>query len=250
MLRKPTPVNHTFANKISGTLLIIAAVLSSVFYGYCITNLPLGDYPYGGILISKDAFLALDYVEFGIKLLIKIFLIAAVAFAMERYEHYADDRRPAYIWIVSLSLEICLYVRNIIVAVIEFLSKNKVDFTENSSVLFNTDFLTAIVSNVLSIVAFSLLIAIAVQSSDLLKAKRVLKMTVITLILSILFFGNALINLITLDHTTVSLIANLILFADGLTVFIPSVVIMADAKKESQVHYTSTDIYIRHHKER
>lgn len=245
MLRKPTLVNHAFANKISGTLLIISAVLSFVFYGYCISRLPLGDYPYAGIIVGEGAFLALDYLEFGIKLLIKIFLISAVACAMERYEHYADDRQPAYIWIVSLSLELCLYVRNISVALINFFSQKEAGLSKN-----NLDFFMEIFSNVMSIVAFSLLIAIAVYSADLLKAKLVLKMTVVTLVLSILFFGNALINLITLDHTTVSLFANLILFADGLTVFIPSVMIMADAKKESQVHYTSTDIYIRHHKER
>lgn len=245
MLRKPTLVNHAFANKISGTILIIAASLSFIFYGYCILSLPLGDYPYAGIIVGENAFLALDYLEFGVKLLIKIFLIAAVACAMERYEHYANDRQPAYIWIVSLSLELCLYVRNIAVALINFFSQKEAGLSIN-----NMDFFMEIFSNVMSIIAFSLLIAIAVYSSDLLKAKHVLRMTVVTFILSVLFFGNALINLITLDHTTVSLLANLILFADGLTVFIPSVMIMAGAKKESQVHYTSTDIYIRHHKER
>lgn len=245
MFRKPTLVNQSFANKFSGGALLTAALLSFIYYGYCILNLPLHDYPFANVLLSEEIFLAFDYIEFGIKLLIKIFLIAAVACAMERYEHYANDRQPAFIWVISLSLELCLYVRNIIVILLAFASE-----TESGAQVNMMDFAMQIIPNVMSLLAFSLLIAIAVQSHDLLKAKAVYRMTIVTAVLAALFLGKALIDLITLDHDTVSLLGNLILFADGATVLIPSVMIMAGAHKESQVHYTSTDIYIKHHKER
>lgn len=245
MFRKPTLVNRAFANKFSGGALLTAALLSFIYYGYCIFNLPLHNYPFAGVIAGYETFLAFDYLEFGLKLFIKVFLISAIICAMERYEHYANDRQPAFIWVVSLSLELCLYLRNIAVVLLNFASE-----IETGAKIDIMDFLMQIIPNVMSLLAFSLLIAVAIQSHDLLKAKAVHGMTIVTAVLAVLFLGKALIDLIVLDHDVVSLLGNLILFADGATVLIPSVMIMNAAHKEAQVHYTSTNIYIKHHKER
>lgn len=244
MLRKPTLVNAAFADKISGGTLLTAAVLSFIYYGYCIFNLPLHNYPFADILVGEKTFLAFDYYEFGIKLLIKIFLIAAVIYAFKCHEHYANDRAPAYIWVCSLACELTLYIRNILVVTVNLASELKTGAEVNAM-----DYAMEFIPNIMSLLAFSLLIAVAVQSHDLLKAKTVRNMCAVTTVLAVLFLGKALIDLITLDHDLISLFGNLILFADGATVLIPSIMIMKGAQKEAKVHYTTTAIYVKHHKE-
>lgn len=245
--QRKTIVNTALSNRPAATVISAAALAGGLYYLFCLLRLP-GEYsPYAGVILSAQDFTVLDALSLGVKIAIKAFLIAALLYACSHTRHYPYTRTPARLWVCSLSLEIVLYVLEIFQSLIEALSER---ILSSAGVDFPA-LLQEVVPSVLSILTFALLIVIALRSSDVLNAAKYFRFAKVTTMLAVLFLIVHLAGLVSALRSGVGSAAQeAILLADGLTVLLPSILLMRAAGAEKKVNYTSRRFYMGQRYER
>lgn len=238
MNQRRTIVNTALSNRSAGTVILIAAVAGGLYSLFCLLRLPSAAYPHAGVILSAQAFEALAYLEWILKIIIKAFLIAALLVAFSRARLSPYTRTPARLWACSLVLEIVLYVRSIFLSLTGAFSAQRLGGAIDVLAL-----LKELVPSVLSILTFSLLIVIALRSADVLRAARYFRLSLITTLLAILFLAVHAIALASAVGVS-AIVREIILLADGLTVLLPGILLMRAAAGEKKVNYTSRGFYM------
>lgn len=148
-------------------------------------------------------------VEYGVKIVIKLFLLPAALTALLLYQKRPGSKLPAALWACSLTLELVLYVRAIVLA------------AQAADSPLET--LAGVVPPLLSIVTFSCLLAIAACGNRQAAAYTIRRMSVLTAVLAVLFLLVSLIGVFPLlSSGWRAVLGQAILLADGCTVLIPS----------------------------
>lgn len=238
MNQRRTIVNTALSNRPAGTVVMVAALLGGLYYLYCLLRVPGAADPYAGVILSGQAFQALSYLEFGVKIAIKIFLIGAILYAFSHTRNVPFTRTPARLWVCSLSLEIVLYIRAIFISVIHFLSAQRAGGEL-------VPMLQELVPSILSILTFALLICVALRSSDVLRAAKYFRISVVTTVLAVVYLVVHAIQIVLAVRSGAGgAVQELVLFIDGLTVLLPSILLMRAAAAEKKVNYTNRGFYM------
>lgn len=239
MNQRKTIVNTALSNRPAGTVILIAALAGGLYSLFCLLRLSGTASPYAGVILSAQAFDALAYSEWILKIVIKAFLIAAFLVAFSRTRLYPCTRTPARLWACSLSLEIVLYLRAIFLSLIDAFSAQRVEGGEINVLAL----LQELVPSALSILTFSMLIVIALRSADVLRAAKYFRVSVVTTLLAVLYLvvhAVALVSTVGVD----GIVREIILLADGLTVLLPGILLMRAAAAEKRVNYTTRGFYM------
>ena len=107
MNQRRTIVNTALSNRPAGTVVMVAALLGGLYYLYCLLRVPGAADPYAGVILSGQAFQALSYLEFGVKIAIKIFLIGAILYAFSHTRNAPFTRTPARLWVCTCRWRLC-----------------------------------------------------------------------------------------------------------------------------------------------
>ena len=207
MNQRRTIVNTALSNRPAGTVVMVAALLGGLYYLYCLLRVPGAADPYAGVILSGQAFQALSYLEFGVKIAIKIFLIGAILYA-------------------------------IFISVIHFLSAQRAGGEL-------VPMLQELVPSILSILTFALLICVALRSSDVLRAAKYFRISVVTTLLAVVYLVVHAIQIVLAVRSGAGgAVQELVLFIDGLTVLLPSILLMRAAAAEKKVNYTNRGFYM------
>ena len=180
MNQRRTIVNTALSNRPAGTVVIGCRLVGRPLLSLLLLRVPGAADPYAGVILSGQAFQALSYLEFGVKIAIKIFLIGAILYAFSHTRNAPFTRTPARLWVCSLSLEIVLYIRAIFISVIHFLSAQRAGGEL-------VPMLQELVPSILSILTFALLICVALRSSDVLRAAKYFRISVVTTVLAVVY---------------------------------------------------------------
>lgn len=240
MNQRRTIVNTALSNRPAGMVILIAALAGGLYYLFCLLRLPGAAYPDAGVILSARAFEALTYVELILKIVIKAFLISALLVAFSRTRLYPYTRTPARLWACSLSLEIVLYIRAVFLSLIGAFSAQRLG--AGIDVL---GLLRELVPSVLSILTFSLLIVIALRSADVLRAAKYFRISIVTTALAALYLAvHAAQIVLAVRSGAGGVVQEAILFVDGLTVLLPSILLMRASAAEKKVNYTNRGFYM------
>ena len=99
--------------------------------------------------------------------------------------------------------------------------------------------LQELVPSILSILTFALLICVALRSSDVLRA------AVVTTVLAVVYLVVHAIQIVLAVRSGAGgAVQELVLFIDGLTVLLPSILLMRAAAAEKKVNYTNRGFYM------
>ncbi len=245
--QRKTITNTALSNRSAGIVILIAALAGGLYYLFHLMRLPGSPSPYAGVILSAQAFSVLDALSLGIKIVIKVFLISALLYAFSHTQHHPYTRLPARLWVCSLSLEIMLYVLAIFESLVGALSERIL----NNAGVDVWGLLQEVVPSALSILTFALLITIALRSSDVRNAAKYFHLAEVTTMLAVLFLIVHLVGLVSAIRTGAGNVAQeAILLADGLTVLLPSILLMRAAAAEKKVNYTNRRFYMGQRYER
>lgn len=237
MNQRRTIVNTALSNRPAGTAIIIAALVGGLYYLYCLLRVPGAADPYAGVILSGQAFQVLSYVEYAVKIAIKLFLISAILYAFGHTRNAPYTRTPARLWVCSLSLEIVLYIRAIFISVIHYLSAQRVGDAAIP--------ILELTPQILSILTFALLVTVALRSSDVLRATKYFRISVVTTALAVLYLVVHAAQIVSAVRSGAGgVVQEVILFVDGLTVLLPSILLMRAAATEKKVNYTNRGFYM------
>lgn len=240
MNQRRTIVNTALSNRSAGAVILAAALAGGLYSLFCLLRLPGAAYPHAGVILSAQAFEALAYTEWILKIVIKAFLISALLVAFSRTRLHPYTRTPARLWACSLSLEIVLYVRAVFLSLIDAFSAQRTGTPVNAFALVQE-----LVPSVLSIITFSLLIVLALRSADVLRAAKYYRLAVVTTLLAVLYLAVHAAALVSAARTGLSeAVREAVLLADGLTVLLPSILLMRAAAAEKKVNYTTRGFYM------
>lgn len=237
MNQRRTIVNTALSNRPAGIAVMVAALVGGLYYLYCLLRVPGAADPYAGVILSGQVFQALSYLEFGVKIAIKIFVIGAILYAFSHTRNEPFTRIPARLWVCSLSLEIVLYLRAIFISMIHYFSAQRA----GGAVIPVVE----LTPQILSILTFALLIAVALRSSDVLRAAKYFKISMATTALSVLYLVVHAVQIVSVVQAGAGgVVQEIVLFVDGLTVLLPSILLMRAAAAEKRVNYTNRGFYM------
>lgn len=237
MNQRRTIVNTALSNRPAGTTVLIAALAGGLYYLYCLLRVPGAADPYAGVILSEQTFLVLSYVEYAVRIAIKLFLISAILYAFGHTRHAPYTRTPARLWVCSLSLEIVLYILAIFISVIHYLSAQRVGDARNP--------LLELTPQILSILTFALLIAVVLRSPDVLRAAKYFRISIVTTVLAALYLVAHAVRIVSAVRSGAGgVVQEAILCIDGLTVLLPSILLMRAAAAEKKVNYTNRGFYM------
>lgn len=237
MNQRRTIVNTALSNRPAGVAVLIAALAGGLYYLYCLLRVPGAADPYAGVILSGQAFLVLSYVEYAVKIAIKLFLISAILYAFGHTRHAPYTRTPARLWVCSLSLEIVLYILAIFISVIHYLSAQRVGDAMNP--------VLELTPQILSILTFALLIAVVLRSPDLLRAAKYFRISIVTTVLAALYLVAHAVQIVSAVRSGAGgVVQEAILCIDGLTVLLPSILLMRASAAEKKVNYTNRGFYM------
>ena len=95
--------------------------------------------------------------------------------------------------------------------------------------------LQELVPSILSILTFALLICVALRSSDVLRAAKYFRISVVTTVLAVVYLVVHAIQIVLAVRSGAGgAVQELVLFIDGLTVLLPSILLMRAAAAEKK----------------